>query len=85
MQIRKTPPQVSDPEVNQAIQQIYLDVNTLSEQKAESATSLTTENSPSGSVRAVKQADNTYIVSIKTDDGWVQSQPGHFTFQDKKG
>jgi hypothetical protein len=36
-----------------------------------------------GQVQVIKQADNTYIVSVRAKDGWIRSTDGTFIAQDK--
>jgi len=85
MLIPKQPPSTGDANLDRTIKRVYDDINEVIGHLNKTADSPPSNTDASeGALRVVKQTDNTYIVSVKSKEGWINSQAGHFTFQDKK-
>lgn len=74
----KRAPQVTNPEVSRAVQEIYKEINALVDavnQNNRRAPASHTEGKP-GDIRVVKGADSKYYLEAKFDDGWATTAAG---------
>lgn len=74
-----------DAQTDAILRNIYEAINKIVEE-LNSVSGLLRPSDKEGSVRIVKQSDNTYIVAVKSSDGWLVSdgtQATGFRFQTK--
>lgn len=72
---KKRPPQVDDPQLNRTIQKIYDDINEVinAVNQGDTSTEKVGYKGKAGDIRLSRQADGSYEIQGKTNEGWVST------------
>lgn len=80
MLTQKNPPSVGDANLDRVIRQIYNDINEIIANIPTTQTSLPRDQAPEGSMKVTKETTDSFVLSVKTNEGWIDTKSGTFTF-----